>query len=90
MRIIDNVFSNIYKYADITKPVSITVKNEDDKLVVIEFTNYISKDSAKAESNGIGLKTCVRLGRLITDGFEYGVKDGVFAVRLAVALYDPS
>ena len=90
MRIIDNVFSNIYKYADITKPVSITVKNEDDKLVIIEFTNYISKDSAKAESNGIGLKTCVRLGRLITDGFEYGEKDGVFTVRLAVALYDPS
>jgi signal transduction histidine kinase len=89
MRIIDNVFSNIYKYADKGRPVSITVKNENDRLVLIEFENYVSKVASHAESNGIGLKTCSRLGKLIADGFEFGLTDDVFKVSILIAIYDP-
>jgi signal transduction histidine kinase len=89
MRIIDNVFSNIYKYADKGRPVSITVKNENDRLVLIEFENYVSKVASHAESNGIGLKTCSRLGKLIADGFEYRLTDDVFKVSILIAIYDP-
>jgi len=89
MRIIDNVFSNIYKYADKNKPVEITVETESDEKVIIEFENRVQTDPSRAESNGIGLKTCTRLGRIIADGFEYRIDKDIFTARLTLRIYDP-
>jgi len=89
MRIIDNVFSNIYKYADKNKPVEITVETESDEKVIIEFKNRVQTDPSRAESNGIGLKTCTRLGRIIADGFEYRIDKDIFTARLTLRIYDP-
>ena len=54
-RIFDNLFSNIKKYADPSKPVAITVSKQASK-VGIMISNYIG-DCLGADSNGIGLPT---------------------------------
>ena len=85
MRIIDNIFSNISKYADSAFPVEFTI-NRAGKSLILEIKNKIKSDPSKVESNGIGLKTCVRLSRLIADSFNYGEEDGYFVCRLALKL----
>ena len=85
IRIFDNVFSNIYKYADKYSPVSITAAETDDS-IAISFTNVISKSTSKVESNGIGLKTCKKLGEYINAGFECVSNDETFNVILTLKL----
>ena len=85
IRIFDNVFSNIYKYADKQSPVSITAIENDDSMV-ISFTNVISKSTSKVESNGIGLKTCKKLGEYINAGFECTSDEKTFNVILTLKL----
>ena len=85
MRIVDNVFSNMSKYADKDHPVFIT-KGVVGRNMIIEFKNKITANSEGAESNGIGLKTCRRLGELVAKRFEYE-KDGEFFIcRLVMEL----
>ena len=59
-RIIENILSNVLKYADATKPVYLSGRVEGDALC-LSLTNSILDDTTNAESNGIGLKTCRKL-----------------------------
>jgi len=59
-RVIDNVFANIQKYADLNAPVYIESEIKDGNLM-LTVKNKIDKSSDRAESNGIGLKTCERI-----------------------------
>ena len=86
MRVMDNIFSNFYKYADIEKEVSVIGRREGD-LAVFEFKNTVSKNSG-AESSKVGLKTCKRLSSYIMNSFEWGEEDGVFTLTLSLKLYD--
>ena len=88
MRIIDNIFSNFYKYADKTAPVVLKLSKLGDMLV-LKFTNRIRTDSSGVESNKIGLKTCERLAEFLTEGFEYKSEDGVYSTRLALKINPP-
>ncbi len=83
MRIIDNIFSNLRKYAEINEPVFFCNRVENNKLC-IECKNKIRTDTEGAESNGIGLKTCVRLASLIADKFEYESDGEYFTCRLVI------
>ena len=83
MRIIDNVFSNIGKYADREKPIEIKVEIGGDR-VSMTFTNAISADASMAESNKIGLKTCAKIAELISSEFSYSVSDDVFTVTVGL------
>ena len=69
IRIFDNVFSNVYKYADKSCAVSISAERREAELC-IKFANVISNDTSRAESNGIGLKTCKKLAEYINAVFE--------------------
>ena len=82
MRIIDNIFSNLRKYADKSSSVIISTSFTEDKLT-IEVKNKIATYSDEAESNGIGLKSCVRLAKLVADRFEYS-SDGKYFTSLLV------
>ena len=84
MRIIDNVFSNVRKYADPSKPVTINARRLDERRIVFECINTVRTDTYKAESNKIGLKTCERLAGIIADGFEFGLEGELFACRLVM------
>lgn len=85
IRIIDNVFSNAYKYADKDAPVFISIEMAGSVLTV-RFSNTISKDSGNAESNGIGLKTCKKLSEYINAGFKTEKCDDNFTVLLSLDL----
>ncbi len=58
-RVIDNVFSNIGKYADVNSPVRISVYVKNG-YITLEFENTVC-DGKGAESNGIGTKTCSKI-----------------------------
>jgi signal transduction histidine kinase len=59
-RIFDNLFSNVRKYADPTKQVTITQTRNGDELIVT-IVNHINPNQARVESNRIGLQTCHKL-----------------------------
>ena len=88
MRIVDNIFSNLRKYADKDYPVTFTMSS-DGKSVTMECINKIRTDTEGAESNGIGLKTCVRLGSLVARKFEYKSEGSLFACRLVLDIKSP-
>ena len=85
MRIFDNVFSNIYKYADRSEPVSISVTRLGD-LIAIEVKNKILERTEHVESNRIGLRTCARLAEFIAESFESGEQDSYFTARLVLRM----
>ena len=85
MRIIDNVFSNLRKYADISKPITFSYGVSNGRLY-LECINSIRTDTESAESNRIGLKTCVRLGSLIAEKFEYFRDGEYFVCRLVIPI----
>ena len=84
-RIVDNVFSNIAKYAYVDSPVTIGMNTEDDKLV-ISFKNKIRKDDSSPESNHIGIKTCIRIMEKMGGSFSVDSdgEDFVATVRMLI------
>jgi signal transduction histidine kinase len=84
MRIVDNIFSNLYKYADIDEEVSIVGRRDGD-LAIFEFKNTVTKNKT-AESSKVGLKTCKRLASYILNSFDWGEEDGVFTLTLSLRL----
>ncbi len=85
MRIVDNVFSNIRKYADKDKPIVFSYEVAGDRLI-LQCRNTVCTDTEGTESTGIGLKTCVKLGSLIAEKFEYWREGDEFISRLTVAI----
>ena len=85
-RIIDNIFSNLYKYADMEREVYITGKKVDDT-AVFEFKNT-TKVNSGAESSKVGLKTCKRLSEYILNSFDYGDEDGTFTLTFSMKLHE--
>ena len=74
MRVIDNLFSNVYKYADKRQKIKIESKIAGDTLV-LTFENHILEPSIKSESSGVGLKTCKKLCEAMDIKFDYGAKN---------------
>ena len=87
MRIVDNVFSNIYKYADPDAPIEFSVKTYGGKLEV-RIENKINQNKSKAESNGIGLKTCMKMAEAIGLGFDYGARGDRFITEIRFPITD--
>ena len=91
MRIVDNVFSNIYKYADKNEKIVIEA-GTDDGPINVSFSNKVSFVNDGAESNGVGLRTCKRLCEAIGAEFYAGNcenEDGVFVVKLKFSTINP-
>ena len=85
LRIFDNVFSNIYKYADKSSPVKIEVSAHPCKIVA-RFENKIRRDKAEVESNGIGLKTCRKLAEFMGAGFSAEADGDKFTVDISLQM----
>ena len=83
LRIIDNIFSNLSKYADKAHPIVIEVGVNAER-VFISAKNRISADKDKAESNGIGLKTCQKLAEIMSAEFEHKEENDSFYVKLCL------
>lgn len=86
MRVVDNIFSNIHKYADRGELISIKSTIKDD-LIWICVSNKIAKTKNENESNKVGLKTCKKLCEAMGACFEYtdvGETNDVFEVKLGI------
>ena len=81
MRVVDNLFSNISKYADKDMPIVISF-NACEENISVTMTNHINKAAGAVESSGVGLKTCERISGRIKLGFEYEKGESTFAVTL--------
>ncbi len=82
IRIIDNIFSNLYKYADKSEPILISVGRVGDK-AKISVENKIRRDEREVESNRIGLKTCAKLAENMGAEFEHFSTDDTFIVNIS-------
>ncbi len=80
-RVIDNVFSNIIKYADQKHPVCLGVELCDGRLVLY-CKNKTRTDKDIPESNGIGLKTCTKMMEEMGGELLYGECEGVFTAKM--------
>ena len=87
MRIVDNVFSNVRKYADPSRPVKLEARR-DGSGVCISVKNTIAKVPNVAESNGIGLKTCTRLAELVSAEFVVQKRQASFEVLVKLKLFE--
>ncbi len=85
MRIIDNLFSNIYKYADAESPIGLNIQISDG-LLLITLANKISKSSDRTESSGIGLKTCGKIAEAIGATLDILREEGSFMARLGLKI----
>ena len=85
MRLIDNIFSNLYKYADNKEPIEISI-GRTERSATISFRNKIKHNTEGAESNGIGIKTCKRLAEFVLDGFEFKNDGEYYSTVLAIKM----
>ncbi len=86
-RLFDNLFSNIEKYADPSRPVVIRQRAEED-CIRITLENRVRPDPNPVESTNIGLKTCERIVQEMGGAFSAVRKGEVFSVELTLPLLD--
>ena len=84
-RVVDNVFSNVGKYADPKKTVDVHTYVESDELVV-SISNYIAEDTSGAESNRIGMKTCIKIMEQFGGSFKTYRQDDTFNSEIKLPL----
>lgn len=80
-RLIDNIFSNIRKYADKDKLITISEKKTNDK-ICLEVANYISPSRNEAESTKIGIKTCEKICRELGGLLTVEEKDKIYRIYI--------
>lgn len=80
-RVFDNIFSNLLKYADISRPVRVEYRQTKTRLL-IRFTNYVALDAERKESSCIGLKTCEKIMKCHQGVFRYSRDGELFTVEL--------
>lgn len=59
-RVMDNIVSNIKKYADKSRPVKISSAVESD-LLRIRVSNSVARNALRVESTKIGIRTCEKI-----------------------------
>ncbi len=84
-RLFDNLFSNIEKYADPGRPVSIEQKLEGD-CIRVSLHNFVPHNPNPVESTNIGLKTCESGAAAHGGRFTGREEDGVFTAELILPL----
>lgn len=88
-RIFDNIFSNIRKYAEPSRPVAIIFETIDDKYISVCFSNSIKKELIQLERNRIGLKSCSKIAEQLGGRFKTAVDAEHFAAELIMPAYPP-
>ena len=80
-RLMDNLISNITKYAEPSVPVSIAVRAEGES-VCLSFANEIRPDSSQEDSNRIGLSNMRAMMGRMEGELQVSSENGTFAVSL--------
>lgn len=85
-RIFDNLFSNVRKYADPARPVTISQRTDRGELLVT-ITNHINPNQTRVESNRIGLQTCHKLVAAMGGEFNQSRTKETFSVEVLLPLH---
>lgn len=84
--VFDNVFSNVRKHGDLTKPVIIRVGRHEDDYIHVTVSNFIPEVTPTVESTHVGLRTCQKLMALIDGSFDYKKDDSSFTADVQIPL----
>lgn len=84
-RIFNNLFSNILKYGDKRKPVTITAETKKDMFYIM-IANSIKAEHSHSDSNNIGMKNVQRMIELLDGQMDVRQEDETFLIRLGFAL----
>ena len=84
-RVVDNIVSNIRKYADKTEPILVSMRRENGRFV-FESINTVGEKKGNAESSGIGLKSCERILESHGGTFVSEMRGDAFAVLLSIPI----
>ncbi len=85
MRIVENVLSNVMKYADKERPVTIYTNAGVDEMT-IKVSNFVRSNPDEAQKNGIGLRSCMKLANAMDIRFSSEEEDGVFTSLMFVPI----
>ncbi len=80
-RVLDNLVSNLKKYADRSQPVSFTSDLQDGWLSV-SIANAVQTDLERVESTKIGLRTCEKILQAMDGSFETEMEEDRFTAIL--------
>lgn len=86
-RVFDNLFSNIRKYADPARPVTILEAVEDGRFHVT-LANFVPDTAGQVESTKIGLKTCEKLLTAMGGTFHQTHTPDSFTAEITLPLID--
>jgi len=84
-RALDNIYSNLLKYADPNYPIRFSYKREGD-LFSLVISNRINPNREHNESTNIGLGTCKRIIEYHDGTFTVDENDGEFTVSVTLPI----
>jgi glucose-6-phosphate-specific signal transduction histidine kinase len=87
-RVIDNLFSNIRKYADPEQPVALSADLQGDRLHIRVANGTFAVAPHNVESNRIGLQTCHKLVAAMGGEFNQNRTRDTFSVEVLLPLHE--
>ncbi|MDD6070571.1 MAG: HAMP domain-containing sensor histidine kinase [Clostridiales bacterium] len=84
-RVMNNLISNLGKYADKDEPIEVSA-NMEQQYMVLKIRNKIRTNLEPHESTKIGLITCERIMRLHHGEFQKFESEGDFVVKLVIPM----
>lgn len=86
-RVFDNIFSNVTKYADNSKPINIKFNTEIEKqLLFVYIENEINNNLNQVESTGLGLKICENIIKCHNGELAISKTDRIFSVLIKLPI----
>ncbi len=82
-RVLDNLVSNVKKYADRTQPVRLLASHEAGRLT-LRFENAVGRSMSRVESTKIGIRTCEKIMAHMGGGFAVHSDGTHYAAELSL------
>ena len=86
-RVVDNLVSNIKKYADPALPVMLLSECRDG-LLTICFSNAVARAMDRVESTKIGLRTCEKIMSSMGGSFLTRSEDGHYSAEFSLPMHN--
>ena len=81
-RILDNLVSNVEKYADPSYEVELTLRNEDRRLILIQTNHIRTEGFGSVESSRIGLENVQKIAALYKGQADISDDGSIFEIRI--------
>lgn len=85
-RILDNLISNVEKYADPEQDVELTLKTEDRQLILTQRNRIREGRFDSVESSRIGLENIRRIAALYNGQVDVSNTNGIFKIRIILTI----